>query len=99
MKAARQFSLALSTTMTRRRLRGVANTGTGETASYVCVRAIDRDSFVVVCGQRVEADGTYSLQVPAYYSGVRKLMLIATYPTDQYNAVVADRVMPETVIE
>lgn len=99
MKALSVAPARLAAVITRCRVRGSAVVDGGALAPGACVRAIDRDTFVMVCGQRVEADGSYSLQVPVYYSGLRRLLLAATYPTDQYNAVVADRIMPETVIE
>ena len=68
-------------------------------ADMALVTIHDRASMAIIGAAHSGPAGAYQFNVPAEYAGLRELLIIANYPTDQYNAVVADRVMPETVIE
>lgn len=97
MRFLAQSTLRMSAAVRRRRVRGTVETD-GASANGAAVAVIDRRSMLTVCSQRASG-GTYSLQVPAEYEGLRNLLVVATSPDPAYNAARADRVMPETVIE
>ncbi len=91
-------AVKMAALVTRHRIRGTVLAGSSPLTLAV-VAVIDRTVMSVLSARTVGSAGEYSFQVPMIYGGVRNVMIVATYPTDQYNAVVADRVMPETVIE
>lgn len=74
-------------------------TTSAQAVSGAVVTVHDRALMATLGAAHSGADGAYRIHVAAEFAGLRRLLVVATYPDDQYNAVVADRVMPETVIE
>lgn len=87
-----------SPAITRGRVRGQTQVD-GSPVSGALVTLIDRRIPSVIVSRLSDDDGAYSFQVPDQYHGQRHILAVATPPDGSYNAVVADRVMPETVIE
>lgn len=99
MKGLSSAPSRLATAFVRRRVRGTVALAEGGIAGNAVIAAIDRLSFTLICAQRADATGGYSFQVPPAYAGLNRVMLVATSPDATLNAVVADRVTPESVID
>lgn len=89
----------MTRTIRRQVVRGVAELSSGGPVERAIVCAIDRYAATALCAASTAADGSYRMQLPARFEGSRSIALLAFSSHAEYNAVVADRVMPETMIE